>query len=165
MAADSSGNIVTIATSIVTVVGTIAGVIIANTLTSSQSYKKKIWDLRRVAYGVILSELAAAERIYDSADEYLAENNFHQYFERKLYERDRQDVNKHLHLVYQRTSDDYLILSSEFIALYNRLTEAAQGDPYNDGPPETYEAASKAIRKYRPLLANLARNEIASHGQ
>jgi hypothetical protein len=62
------------------IIGVVA-VVIGSRLTYARSSKEKIWDLRRAAYSVILSELAAIERICDDADEYIAERNFTEYFE------------------------------------------------------------------------------------
>jgi hypothetical protein len=62
-----------IITTLLSICGTVAGVILGSRLSYRQSFKEKIWDLRRVAYGVILSELAAIEHICASADEYINE--------------------------------------------------------------------------------------------
>src|SRR6266481_5155299 len=53
-------------------VSLIVGAVLGNRLTYSRSTKEKLWDLRRQSYGVILSELAAADRIIRGANEYIA---------------------------------------------------------------------------------------------
>jgi hypothetical protein len=154
-------TIATIITTLISICGTIAGVFIGNRLSSSRSYKEKVWDLRRVAYGVILSELAGILRVYDAGDQYLEQSNFHQYTGSKVYDAHNSKINSHFRSKYERMSDDYLILSGEFISLYNEYSKESRGDPYNDDPPTEYERSSKAIRKYHPLLSTLARSEIA----
>ena len=46
----------------VTSVATVISVVIANRLSSNQSGQAKLWDFKRLSYGVFLSELASAER-------------------------------------------------------------------------------------------------------
>src|SRR5580704_490803 len=101
-------NIITIIASILTVAGTIIGVVTTNKLTLSRSYKEKIWDLRRIAYGTILAELASVEHIYDIGDMYIAEGNFHTYWESKSYKEHQKKINSHMNSVRQVFSTDYL---------------------------------------------------------
>jgi len=125
-----SNNAVTIIAAIVTVVGTIIGVVIANRLTASRSYKEKIWDFRRAAYGFILARLGQSERIYDNADEYITERSFTDYFEHKAYSEDREEIAKYLKLIRDRFADDYLILSDRFIKVFNAWEGEMATDPY-----------------------------------
>ena len=158
-----SDNGVTIIAAVVTVVGTIAGVVIANRLTLSRSYKENIWDLRRIAYSLIVSELAEIERIYDNADVHISERGFPEYFEHG-YSRDRKEVAKHMERVRDIFSADYLIFSKSFIELFNEFADKMYGDPYDTlSPDDAYEISTTAIRKFRPALAGRARREITSH--
>jgi hypothetical protein len=144
--------------SVITAIATMVAVVIANWLSSGHSNKEKLWDLRRQAYGLILSELAEIERICDSADEYIQEDKY-RYFE-TVSQSDNEKVAKHMGAISQRIADDYLILSDAFIALYSKLKVDMTGDPYNDGPPEKHEKFASALRRYRPLLVALAREEM-----
>ncbi|HUZ32611.1 MAG TPA: hypothetical protein VMV19_11015 [Xanthobacteraceae bacterium] len=155
----TSDNIVTISAAILTVGGTIVGVIIANRMGHSRSYKTKIWDLRRPAYGLILSELGFIERICDNADEYIAEDQ-DRYFA-TVEQKDNAEIARHMAIIRKRFAEDYLILSSDFISLYGSLQKEMASDPYNSVPPEAHEAFSAAVRKFRPLLIALAKAEIA----
>ena len=68
----SSGTLISaIITAIITASATVFAVVIANRLSYVRTYKEKLWDLKRPAYGLILSELAAIEQICNSADEYI----------------------------------------------------------------------------------------------
>jgi hypothetical protein len=157
-------NTVTIVAAIVTVIGTIAGVVIANRLTYSRSSKEKLWDLRRPAYGQILSELGEVESICDDADEYINERDFQEYHASKAYNRHNQEIAEHMTLVRKRFSDDYLILSEDFIAIYSELTNEMRSDPCNSSPDEEHDSFAAAIRKHRPRLITLARREMALGG-
>jgi hypothetical protein len=157
-------NLVTIIAAIVTVGGTIIGVVLANRMTASRSYKEKIWDFRRAAYGIILAELAEIERIYDSADEYITERSFHDYFEHKAYSQDNAEIAKRMSRIHERFSGDYLILSDRFIELYNAFQVDVTPDPFGStSTDDDYYSSSAAVRKFRPLLIERARQEMASH--
>jgi hypothetical protein len=80
----------------VTAVATVVSVVIANRLSSRQSGQAKLWDFRRLAYGVILSELASVERLCD-ADEW-----FHSDSRDAL----NAQISEHMKIVRQRFSDD-----------------------------------------------------------
>jgi hypothetical protein len=164
MDAAPPNNMVPILTTVLAVLGTIAGVVIGNRLTYARSSKEKIWDLRRAAYGEILAELAAVERIYDDADVYISERSFADYFEQKAYTQDNEEIDKHMVRVRDRFAADYLILSDDFIKLYDELVGEMRNDPYSSlSPDEEYEVSSDAIRRQRPLLVTLARNEMAAN--
>jgi hypothetical protein len=145
---------------IITGLATVVAVVIANRLTYSRSSKEKIWDLRREAYGVILSELGAVERICDNADEHINERGYEEYWNSKSRGRDDAEISKHMGIVAGRFSNDYLILSSEFINAYNELTDDMRSDPHNSLPPDEHDTFSNAIRKHHPLLMALARDEM-----
>ena len=60
----------------VTAVATVVSVVIANRLSSRQSGQAKLWDFRRQAYGVILSELASVERMCEVDEERTREDAY-----------------------------------------------------------------------------------------
>jgi|HubBroStandDraft_6_1064221.scaffolds.fasta_scaffold666551_2 hypothetical protein len=143
---------------IVTAIAAVVAVVIANRLSYGRSNKEKLWDLRRQAYGLILSELSEVEQICDSADEYIQQDE-DRYFE-SVDQKDNFAIAKHMEAINRRIADDYLILSDAFISMYGELKKEMSGDPYNDTPPEEHEKFSTAVRKYRPLLIALARGEM-----
>lgn len=158
-----TNNLVTIIAAVLTVIGTIGGVVIANKLTANRSYKEKVWELRRVAYGRIVAEISAAELIYDDADVFIHEIGFPGYFEEKAYSGNNAEIAKHINKANEIFSTDYLILSDRFIELYNELAKNRGSDPYDTlSPDDEYDISSAAIRKFRPLLIERARQEIAS---
>jgi hypothetical protein len=80
--------------SVVTAIATMVAVVIANWLSFGHSNKEKLWDLRRQAYGLILSEFAEIEQICDSANEYIQEDAY-RYFE-TVSQIDNEKVAKHM---------------------------------------------------------------------
>jgi len=143
---------------IVTAIATVVAVVVANRLSYGRSNKEKLWDLRRQTYGLVLAELGEVEQICDGADEYIQQDEG-RYFESVSQNYDAE-IAKHMAAIRRRFADDYLILSEPFIALYEEFTREMSGDPYNDLPPERHEKFASALRKYRPLLAALAREEM-----
>lgn len=151
-----------IITPIITAGAAVLAVVIGNRLSYSRSYREKLWDLRRPAYGLVLSELAAIELICDNADEYISQDS-DRYFmgEERLEQKDNEKIGTHFNVITKRMADDYLIFSESFIALYDEMSKAMSGDPYDFDPPQDHERFANAIRKYRPLLISLARTEMA----
>ena len=147
--------------SIVTAVATVAGVVLANTLTLRRSNREKTWDLRRQAYGTILAALASAEGVCDSAEEYINEDADRYFNEDQPYRRHNEQIAGQMALVRQRFSDDYLALSNEFVTLFEEfLRELSSGD-HIPIPPEEHEYFVGVLRKHRPRLLEKARSEIA----
>lgn len=149
-----------IITAIITAGATLFAVVLANRLSYDRTYKEKLWDLKRPAYGLILSELAAIEQICNSADAYIQEDE-DRYFE-SVAEKHNEKIAKHFEAISKRIADDYLIMSEDFIALHDELMKEMTGDPYNDDDDasEAHKTFTAAIRKYRPLLLALARAEM-----
>jgi hypothetical protein len=120
--------------------------------------------LRRETYGLILSELAAVEHICDGIDEAVEERSYAEYWNTESRERDDADIAERMRKVHNRFSDDYPVLSDEFIKIVDEFTSELRGDPYNSTPPEDHELFSGAIRKHRPRLLATAREEIKIKG-
>jgi hypothetical protein len=151
-----------------TIVISFGTAIIVAVLTSWLSYarssKEKLWDLRREAYGTILSAWATAERICDSADEFIGERGEIEYFESTYSKSHDAEIGKQMTIANKRFSDDYLILSDEFIAIYEHFESEAYADNPNDMPPDEHDRFASAIRKNRPLLLGCARAEMTVKG-
>jgi hypothetical protein len=149
-----------ILTPLITAGAAVLAVIIGNRLNYTRSYNEKIWDLKRPAYGLILSELGEVESICDNADEYIGQDS-NRYFQ-TIEQKDNAEISKHFQAISKRIADDYLILSVEFHALYDEFSKALATDPYDHiDASEAHEAFAAAVRKYRPLLIKLCRFEIA----
>jgi hypothetical protein len=146
--------------SVITGFATVVAVVIANKLSSSQSGQARLWDFRRQAYGVILSELASVERVCATVDEYMAEDA-ERYFGSDVRGKHEQLISESMTTLRRRFSDDYLILSDAFIALFEGFrADLAAGAP-DEGFLEADERFSEAVRKHRPLLLAQARSEVA----
>ncbi len=147
-----AGNLITAVTAIVAVV-------VGNKLAYSRSSEEKVWDLRRQAYGVILAELAAVERICDYADELIAQDEL-RYFHGDHHGVHQSQVAEHIATVRQRFSEDYLIISETFITLVERFFDELGGGSPNEAPPEEHERISATVRESRLRLMAQARSEI-----
>lgn len=145
---------------IVTAVATVVAVVVANRLSYRQSNQERLWDLRRVTYGTIMSELALVERVCDSIDEAISERSYEEYWNTKSRVDDDAEIHERMKKMASRFSDDYLILSDIFIWAYTDFTDAMRADPYNSSPPEEYDVFSAAIREHRPKLMRIARDEM-----
>jgi hypothetical protein len=155
-----SANLVTsVLTALLTAGAALGAVIVGNKLSYVRTYNEKLWDLKRLAYGLILSELAAIEQVCGIADSYIEEDE-DRYFLGEFEVKHKTEIAKHFASIAQRMADDYLILSEEFIALYDKFSEDSDSDPYESDPPADYKRLVAALRKYRPLLIELARREI-----
>jgi hypothetical protein len=146
-----------------TLLGNLVTAMIAAGLTSwlslRRSNQEKVWELRRAAYGLILSELAVVERICDNADEYIEQDD-RRYFSESVSNEHNKEISGHLKSANDRHSADYLILSDEFISLYAKMRDEMSGNPYDSDPPEDHDRFTAAIRKYRPLLLAQGRSEL-----
>jgi hypothetical protein len=144
---------------VVTGIATVIAVVIANRLTYSRSTKERLWDLRRQAYGVILAELGAADRIIHGANKYIA-SGVGDYFESKYFADDIKKTGEHMKVAHDRFSDDYLIFSDDFVRIFEAfLGERDDAGPNVAGHNEHLRRRS-VITKYRPLLLAQARSEM-----
>jgi hypothetical protein len=142
---------------VVTAIATVIAVVVANRLTYSRSTKERLWDLRRQAYGVILTELAAIDRISHAANEYI--DGVGGYFESEYFGGDVAKIGEHMKVVRDRFSNDYLILSDDFIRIFDTFLGELSGDPNVAGHDEHLRTRG-VITKYRPLLLAQARSEM-----
>jgi len=150
--------------SLVTAAATVVCVVIANILTLKRSSREKTWDLRRQAYGAILSALATVKRICHSAEEYIQEDEM-RYFDSDHFPRHNSEIAEQLSIARRRFSDDYLVFSDEFVALFEKFTRALSGGDLFASPPEEQDHFVAVLREYRPLLLSKARSEINVDGR
>ena len=127
---------------VVTAFATVVSVVIANRLSSTQSGWAKLWDFRRQAYGVILSESprwkgSAIRRIT------IGRKAMSGYFESESRDAINTQIAEHMGTVRKRFSDDYLILSDPFIALFETFIADLEAGP----PNEMYRIPATASRK------------------
>jgi len=144
---------------LVTVLGTLFGALLGAWLSAGHTHREKVWDLRREAYGVILSEIAMVNRIMSRVVEALKENP-HGYFDSPSRPADEARVSEHLKKARQRFADDYLVLSDQFISIFEQMETDISSDDPNDGWLEDQERLAKAINQAHPLLTAQARNEV-----
>ena len=137
---------------------TVLAVLLTNQLTYGRGNKEKLWELRRQAYGVILSELVAVERICGSADRYI-EEDLMRYYEGDLYRAHNSNINDHMAVARNRFASDYLILSDDFLDIFDGFT-ADLSAGWDESPPEEYDRFATAVRARRPRLATQARREM-----
>lgn len=138
----------------------IMGVAVGHWLNRGHTRKEKLKDLRREAYGVILAEMAAAQPIYDAACEAISEDS-HWYHGSELRERHLDGISKHMRAARQRFTDDYLVLSADFITRFEKMqsdrsTKADDTDPFSNVEPH-----GELLRLARPELLNIARREVS----
>lgn len=107
---------------------------------------------------MILSELGAVENVFNRADEYIQENEM-RYFNSEFYSAHNKEIGEHCGVLNDRFSNDYLILSDEFIKLFEDYLNDGRGDVYCD-PPEAHHAFAGSVRRWRPLLLAQARREM-----
>jgi hypothetical protein len=146
--------------SFITGVVTVVGVWLTNRLSYGRSTKEKLWDVRREAYGAILSELADIDRITKGADEWMDTMGQGEYLGSGAIDEDKVKINGHLKVIWKRYSDDHLIMSAAFISLFeNFISEYDRGDP-NDATHSKHLRRRKIITKNRALLLAQARREM-----
>lgn len=148
-------------TALITSVSALVGVFVANYLSSIRATEDKVWDLRRQAYGVIISELSSIESVLNNAKEMIDEDE-QRYFMGEGYDRHNKIIGRHNSKLHQRFADDYLILSDEFIAEFEKFSEATEVSDPNDGIVEVRDQFDTAVREYRPRLLKIARAETTA---
>ncbi len=132
---------------------------VTSQLTASRSTNEKLWELRRAAYGKILAALADSERILDNADKFIDED-LNRFFNSEEYLNHKEALRARLTIIRNEVTDNYLILSDDFIVLIERFySKMDAGDP-NMLPPDLYKSVSSLIRRTRPKLFEQGRNEM-----
>ena len=149
--------------SIITSAATIVGVVISNRLSARQTNSAKMWDLRREAYGVILSSLGSVSRVLEIAQDYIDENSY-RYFESDILEKHDERISGLMSKASDRFTNDYLVLSSDFISSYEAM-QSDLGQAQYAGFPDDHSMFAEAIWKHRPLLLAQARKEIMGKQQ
>jgi hypothetical protein len=151
--------ITAIATLVPTLISGWLSAVVTNRLNAERSNREKFWELRRAAYGSILTELAAVEAILATADEYMAEDEY-RYFDGTVAGTHNELIAAHMKVVRRTYTDNYLICSDEFIALFEGFLLELEGSDPNDGPSESHERFCLAVRAARPKLLQQGRREM-----
>ena len=151
--------------SVLTAVAAVLAVIVSNMLSSRNSTEGKLWDMRREGYSLILFELGAIERLFDSADEIIEQYGFGGYWDTNVRPRHEAELYERMKKIRDRVSNDYLVFSDAFLATFNEFEKANRLDDYNSSPDEEYDRFASAVRRFRPRLRNLCRAEIRSARQ
>ena len=86
----------------------------------------------------------------------------HRYFEGKTRDAHTEQINSHMKIARQRFSDDYLILSDPFIAVYEAFMKDLEPESPDEMYPDADDRFSKSVRHHRPLLLAQARKEMAA---
>ena len=147
-----------IAQSLISAASGLIGVALGGWLTFRNAGKEKLIDLRRSSYGAILFDLSEAEKILDTAAEYISEGGWDRYFDSDAQKKHDQKIADRMGAIDRRLRADYLIISDRFRSLYEdfqRDSAVAEDIGYWE-EDDTFE---KAVRKHRPLLLDQARAE------
>jgi hypothetical protein len=145
-----------------TVCSVVVGAILTNRLTFRRSSREKLWDLRRETYSYIVVRLSRAKKQCADINEYLADDpqRFWNLDKNTTMDRFYEGIRE----AFERYSDDNLICSPEFILIFEQFDAATNPDPYNDGPDDTYDLYSTALKKFVPKLVAQAGKEINPEG-
>jgi len=144
---------------VVAVVGALIVAWIGHSLGYARAKSERLWETRRTAYSSILFELGEAERVCDVANEYIAEDDG-RFFSGSHYTEFRQSIVDHLRKSRSRFSSEYLVLSAAFIKRFEEFEKNLNSFDPNLTPSEEYEHMEAILRKERPLMLTLARDEI-----
>lgn len=118
-------------------------------------------NLRRVAYGTILAALNSVEVACDAVDSSIADDS-HAYFDTKQRHDHEKEMREKLSLAHRKYSEEYLVISDGFISLYEAFqAELLVANQLTDSYPNDHESFSGVIRKFRPLLLDKAKDDLA----
>lgn len=137
----------------------IIGVVVGHMLNRGHSHKEKVKDLRRSAYGVILSELSAAQPFYAAAADGIAED-VHWYHGSDLWPRHAKQIREHMASARQCFEREYLVLSDEFIARYEKMLHDIAAADDETHPFGNVEEDGEIARGARLDLMKIARAEV-----
>jgi hypothetical protein len=144
---------------VLTPLATVIAVFVTSRLSLRRTSAEKIWEVRRQAYSEVIAALTHVEKICDSADEMIAENA-HWYFDSPTSMRHNEQISQHLQRMRTAITDNYVVLSPRFVAAYDDYLEDVSGSE-NDSPPDEQDTFSKAVRRCRRRMLEVAREEIA----
>ena len=151
----------TVAAATMGIVSALVSAFVSNFLASRRTLDEKLWEARREAYGLILSQYAIIARTFDIADKWLARDPMG-YFEHSASDKHSVTISECRDKIVEHSSKNYVALSAEFTALY----EDERGEYLNleyEGEYLHHESTASIFRKYRRLLVNQARKEIRTH--
>lgn len=142
------------------VIAPLVGVWLGALLSQGSSRREKLMELRRPAYGVILSHLAKVVRRLDFAAGSIAESAT-RYFndENSGMTRDDEFIGHNMSAARARFEDDYLILPDEFIARFETMHAEIAGAEY-ETTPTAHSIFDKAVRSAYSDLLVMARKEV-----
>jgi hypothetical protein len=148
---------------IITAIATVLAVVIANRLSLRKTNQERLWDLRRVAYGTILSDLGKVEQICSNIDDTLGylQGGWLEYWDTESRVKNENAIHDHMKHLRTTISEDYLILSELFIKTFEEFTQQTSADDDGDSsPPEEQDTFSAAVKAYRPKLMKIAKDEL-----
>lgn len=156
------GDLAQITIQIITALTAIISVLIGNYASSWLAYRRttreKLWDTRREAYGYILSRLSSVKSTCATMDEYMREDTA-RFWVGDTHVKYDEMISEKMREVWQRLSDDYLILSDEFVDCLENGFKTRDGDERRD-PYLGHEAFAKNLRNVYPRLLAIAKGEI-----
>ncbi len=138
----------------------IAGVVVGHMLNRGHSQKEKVKDLRRSAYGVILSELSAAQPFYAAVANGIAED-VHSYHSSDRWPRHANRIGEHMSSARQCFEREYLVLSDVFIARYEKMLHDIAAAEDETHPFGNVEEDGEIARSALIDLMKIARAEVA----
>jgi hypothetical protein len=144
--------------SVSTLAAALFSVFLTSRLTYRRSYSEKVWENRRLAYSYIMSRLSSVKSLCSAMDDAISEDPI------RFWEGDQNNwyderMHKRMHKIRKRFSDDYLMLSDEFIALMESLLSSIAVDRY-EVPPEAHDIFCAGLREWEPKLLAQARSEV-----
>lgn len=155
------GTVLSVISNMVAPLSGIIGVVVGHVLSRGHNRKEKIRDLRRAAYGAILSELSAAQPFYDAAADRIAEDP-HYYHSSDAWDRHYRQINDHMVSARNCFEREYLTLSEAFIDRYEAMMLQKAHARDEADPFANVEAYGAITRSARIDLMKIARNEVAS---
>jgi len=133
-------------------------------LNTRRSTLEKLSDLmRRIAYGSILADLMSIEAVLFQADEHTSFTEAYNYYNSEQFTNHNKTISEHVQSIRKVYKENYLILSDEFIGLYEKMDREMRADDPNNGPEEDHEIFATAVRTARPKLLAQGKSELP-HG-
>lgn len=133
--------------------------VVTNSLMARRAYEEKIWELKRTAYGSIFAGLTAVELVLDHIEDSLENSNYETYYRTDAYKKHSKQIADIMIEVKSTYTCNYLILSPQFIEVFDAFLKDIADDPCAL-PPDNDETFASAVRAVRPKLLEQARKEI-----